>query len=163
MATVRNAGFAKRLEPSALIGRFVSFMATSVSSTRRPVLLIDDNHEDLFLIKRLLARAGVKGPIVTIDDGEEAKIFLRASLNAGAAELMPRCVFCDVKMPNVDGFELLKWMRVQKPLAKIVFCLLHGSDAPTDQEKALKLGADHCFAKFPSADVLGKVVDQAGG
>src|SRR5689334_20712827 len=98
-------------------------MATSVSSTRRPVLLIDDSHEDLFLLKRLLARADIKGPIVTIDDGQEAMVFLRASLNAGASDLTPRCVFCDVKMPKVNGFDLLKWMRQQKPLAKIPFYL----------------------------------------
>lgn len=137
-------------------------MSTS-SSTRRPVLLIDDNHEDLFLIKRLLARAGVKGPIVTIDDGEEAEVFLRASLTAGAADLMPRCVFCDVKMPKLNGFELLKWMRQQKPLAKTTFCLLGGNDAPADEERAFKLGADHCLTKFPSADILKKIVDPADG
>lgn len=104
----------------------------------------------------------MKGPIVTIDDGEEAKIFLRASVNAGAADLMPRCIFCDLNMPKVTGIELLKWMSEQKALAKIPFCLLDGGNTRRNEERAFKLGADHFFTKFPTTDVLKKIVEQDG-
>jgi CheY-like chemotaxis protein len=129
--------------------------------TLRPVLLIDDSHEDLFLTKRLLTRAAIKHPIVTVDDGEEAIVFLRASTLAGAADLLPCCIFCDVKMPKLDGFAILQWARAQKLLMKTPFVMLTGGDMPEDREKALALGADHFVIKFPPPEVLKRIVDRA--
>jgi CheY-like chemotaxis protein len=126
-----------------------------------PVLLIDDSHEDLFLTKRLLSRAGIKRPIVTIDDGEEAIVFLRASTMAGASGILPCCIFCDVKMPKVNGFAVLQWARKQDALRKTPFAMLSGGNMPEDREKAFALGADHFLMKFPKPDVLKQIVDIA--
>ncbi len=127
----------------------------------RPVLLIDDSHEDLFLAKRLLARAGVTHPIVTIDGGEEAIVFLHAATLPGAAELVPMLIFCDVKMPAQDGFDVLKWVRSQSALKTIPMYILSGGDLESDRTKALELGATGYFAKFPSAEVFKRIVDEA--
>jgi two-component system, response regulator len=129
--------------------------------TLRPVLLVDDSHEDLFLTKRLLARAGIKHPIVTVDGGEEAIVFLRASTLTGASDLLPCCIFCDVKMPKVNGFVVLKWARTQKLLMKTPFTMLTGGDMPEDREKAVALGADNFLVKFPTPDVFKSIVDKA--
>ena len=128
-----------------------------------PVLLIDDSHEDLFLTKRLLARAGIKNPIVTIDGGEEAIVFLRAATLAGAADLLPCCIFCDVKMPKLNGFSVLKWAREQEPLRQTPFAMLTGGDMPEDRQRADELGADHFLIKFPKPDTLKGIVEQACG
>jgi len=125
----------------------------------RPILLIDDNHEDLFLTKRLLARAGVKHPIMTIDDGEEAIALLRAASGPGSTGLLPCIVFCDIRMPKIDGFDVLKWARSQTALAKTIIVILTGGDVPEDRAKAKKLGADHFLVKFPTPDVLKKVIE----
>ena len=125
----------------------------------RPVLLIDDNREDLFLTKRLLARAGVKHPIVTMDDGEQAIVHLGASTLAGAPAILPCCIFCDVKMPKVNGFAVLKWAREQAGLRKTPFAILTGGDMPEDREKALALGADYFLVKFPKPEVLKRIID----
>lgn len=132
-------------------------------SHTRPVLLIDDSHEDLFLAKRLLARAGVTHPIVTIDGGEEAIVFLRATTLPGATELRPVLIFCDVKMPIRDGFEVLQWVRSQKMLERVPMYILSGGNLETDKEKALQLGATGYFAKFPSAETLKQIIDLADG
>src|SRR5437016_5385879 len=92
----------------------------------RPILLIDDSHEDLFLTKRLLARAGLKHPIVTIDDGEEGIAFLRAATMTEASGIVPCAIFCDIRMPKIDGFDVLKWVRSQKALAKVPIAMLTG-------------------------------------
>jgi two-component system response regulator len=125
-------------------------------------LLIDDNHEDLFLTKRLLARAGVKHPLITIDDGEEAIALLKAASVPGAAGLLPCLVFCDIRMPKIDGFDVLKWARSQPALARTIIVILTGGDVPEDRDKAKTLGADHFLVKFPTPDVLRKVIDGIG-
>lgn len=127
----------------------------------RPVLLIDDSHEDLFLAKRLLARAGVTHPIVTIDGGEEAIVFLHATTLPGAADLLPILIFCDVKMPARDGFDVLKWVRSQDRLKNVPMYILSGGNLESDKDKALKLGATGYFAKFPAAETFKQIVDQA--
>ena len=132
-------------------------------SSSRPVLLIDDSHEDLFLVKRLLSRAGVKQPIVTVDGGEEAIVFLHAAALPGAEDLLPCIIFCDVKMPKQNGFDVLEWVRSEKAFKDVPFAILSGGDVPADRERALELGANHFLVKFPTPDVLQRVVDEACG
>ena len=136
---------------------------SSPSSILHPVLLIDDNHEDLFLTKRLLARSGVKHPIMTVDDSERAMVLLEASTSSDASAISPCCIFCDVKMPKVNGFAVLKWMREQPRLRQTPFAILTGGDILEDREGAAALGANYFFVKFPEAAVLKQVVDAAFG
>lgn len=130
-------------------------------SSSRPVLLIDDSHEDLFLVKRLLARAGIKQPIVTVDGGEEAIVFLHAAALPGAEDLLPCIIFCDVKMPKQNGFDVLKWVRSQKAFKDVPFAILSGGDVPDDRQLAQDLGAEHFVVKFPAPEVLQRLVDHA--
>ncbi len=132
-------------------------------SSSRPVLLIDDSHEDLFLTKRLLARAGIKQPIVTVDGGEEAIVFLRAAALPGAEDLVPCAIFCDVKMPKQNGFDVLRWVRSQKALKGATFVMFTGGDVPEDRALASELGADHFLVKFPTPDALKKIIDDCCG
>ncbi len=132
-------------------------------SSARSVLLIDDSHEDLFLTKRLLVRAGIKQPIVTVDGGEEAMVFLRAAILPGADDLVTCVIFCDVKMPKLNGFDVLKWVRMQKPLQQVTFVVFSGGDVPEDRERAKQLGADHFLVKFPDPAVLKKIIDDCCG
>jgi CheY-like chemotaxis protein len=118
----------------------------------RPVLLIDDSHDDLFITKRLLARAGVKHPIVTVDGGAEAIVFLRASALQGAEDLLPCIIFCDVRMPIQNGFDVLTWARKHKQLKNVPFFMLSGGDTDGDRARAAELGATGYLIKFPPPD-----------
>lgn len=124
----------------------------------RPVLLIDDSHEDLFLAKRLLARAGVTHPIVTIDNGDEAIVYLRAAGLPQARELLPVVIFCDIKMNGRSGFDVLKWARTQAALREVPFYMLSGADLEVDRRRAEALGATGYLAKFPVPDALKRIV-----
>jgi CheY-like chemotaxis protein len=124
----------------------------------RPILLIDDSHEDLFLAKRLFARAGVTVPIITIDQGEEGLAFLRAMVANGPSPLLPRIVFCDVRMPGIGGFAILEWARDNGLLALTKFVMLTGGDTLQDRRRAAELGAHEFVVKFPAPDVLQKLI-----
>ena len=130
-------------------------------SHSRPILLIDDSHEDLFLCKRLLARAGVTHPIVTIDGGDEAIVFLRAAILPQSTELMPFVIFCDVKMPGQNGFDVLTWVRAQRPLDHVPVYILSGAGLDTDRARALELGATDYLVKFPTPDVFQRLIERA--
>lgn len=132
------------------------------SSAPRSILLIDDNHEDLFLFKRQLARAGVKHAIVTIDGGEEGIVYLRACLAPGASALRPSVVFCDVRMPQRTGFDVLEWVRSQKALRGIPFFILSGGDLAEDRARAEELQATAYLVKFPTAEEIKKLLIEVG-
>jgi CheY-like chemotaxis protein len=62
----------------------------------------------------------------------------------------PACiVFCDIKMPRLSGFEVLKWFRGQPKLSVIPFVVLSGSNEAVDREQASALGAGDYLVKFP--------------
>lgn len=125
-----------------------------------PILVADDDSNDLFLLRRRLDKAGVRHPIVTFANGEDIVAFLRAGIAGGSAGLMPCLVFLDIKMPRRDGFEVLGWLREQKWLKELPVVVLSGSDLPQDKQRARELGATDYIVKLPSAETLGQLVRQ---
>jgi CheY-like chemotaxis protein len=138
-----------------------SFFASMASTNPRPILLIDDSHEDLFLCKRLLSRSGVTHPIVTVDGGEEAIVFLRAAILPQSNDLLPFLIFCDVKMPGQNGFDVLGWIRGQRQLDSVPRYILSGAGLETDRARAIELGATDYLVKFPTPDVFQKIIAEA--
>jgi two-component system, response regulator len=126
-----------------------------------PVLLVDDSDDDLRLLKRYLAKAGVKNPIVTHSDAPAAIAFLAAA--AHGAEPMPCLVLTDLKMPGIDGFDFIKWIRRQKPLKGLKVAMISGSGVPRDASQAKAAGADAFFAKFPTPAELAQLAHEASG
>lgn len=114
-------------------------------------------------MKRLLRSAGVPDPIVSLDGGEEAMAYLRAALEPGAGLSLPCVVFCDIKMPVQNGFDLLTWIRRQEAFRTLPFVMLTGGDVPSDRKLARELGANHFLVKYPSAAVLKQVIDEVCG
>ena len=69
----------------------------------RPVFLVDDNPDDLFILRQRLLRGGVKNKIVSCDDGEDAMAELKRVMAAGTP--LPCVIFLDLRMPRCGGFE----------------------------------------------------------
>jgi CheY-like chemotaxis protein len=113
-----------------------------------PILIADDDPDDLFFTKRVLVKAGVKNPLVPLHDGEEVVKFLMTALTEmPKADPKPCLLFLDIKMPRRDGFEVLEWVRNQKALDALKIVILSGSDEPRDRERASDLGADDYLVK----------------
>lgn len=120
-----------------------------MSQAPAPILLIDDNLEDIVLTQELLRKAGIKHPVLTAPGGEEGIRFLR-----DCGELLPAFVLCDLRMPKVDGFDVLRWVRNQPRLADLYFAIHTGGDVPKDRARATMLGASKFLVKFPTRDEL---------
>ncbi len=123
-----------------------------------PIFAVDDSPDDLFFLKLLLTKAGVTNPVVTFDRVETIMAFLEAAAKAPLGGVLPRVVFTDLKMPRINGLELLRWIRQHEQLSRLYVVLLTGSGEPRDRVEAGQLAVDRYLVKFPSpaeiADVL---------
>ena len=67
---------------------------------------------------------------------------------------LPFIIFLDLKMPYLDGFDVLSWMRTQPALQSIVVVVLSGSDEPNDHRRAYALGARSYLVKPPRPEEI---------
>jgi CheY-like chemotaxis protein len=131
------------------------------TATRSHLVIVDDTDDDVFLLKRLLERAGVKNPVTALHSAQEAMEFLRRELGAGGGGNLPLLCFLDVKMPGQDGFDLLKWIRSCEGLEGMPVVMLSSSEEQADVHKAARLGAQCYFAKFPPRAALLEAIQHA--
>lgn len=113
-----------------------------------PVLLAEDNDDDLFLSKRVLAKAGI-GPVFHVADGKEAMDYLsgQGAFSDRVLHPLPEVMLLDLKMPFFSGHEVLEWVRAQPGLGGVKVYMLTSSGERTDRERAAKAGAQGYFVK----------------
>jgi CheY-like chemotaxis protein len=124
--------------------------------TDRAILLVEDNEDDVFLMKRALKDAGVRNPLYIAEDGQEAIDYLNgaAQFSDRASYPLPAIVFLDLKLPLKSGHDVLAWIRRQKSFESLVVVVLTSSDEPTDVNKSYRLGANSYLVKPPTAEQL---------
>lgn len=123
----------------------------------RPILITDDDSDDVFLLQHRLRKAGVPNPILTFRDGEELlNYFAQADLKA-----RPLLLLLDLKMPMVDGFDTLAALRVERNLRNLPVAVITSSIRALDRDRTMDAGATEFFEKFPSDTDLADVVARA--
>ena len=104
------------------------------------VLLVEDDEDHLFLIRRALR--DLDGATVAVDEaanGEQAMTCLeRARFDD---KVLPQLVLLDLKLPRLDGFEVLRRIRADSLLRTLPVVVLTSSEQDEDREQALRLGA----------------------
>ena len=113
------------------------------------VLLADDNEDDVLALRHALRRAGIDVPLQVVEDGEEAIAYLRGvGRFSNRAEFpLPDLFLLDLRMPKLDGFEVLEWLRQQPSLAPLRTIVLTASDDSFDVDRAYALGANSFLTK----------------
>src|SRR5207302_8723226 len=93
------------------------------------VLIVEDDSNDVFLLQRAFAAAGFPCSLEIARDGHEAREHLQklASSTDPTAAPPPCLLILDLKMPRLDGFEFLEWLRQQPNLRRIVTIVLSTS------------------------------------
>lgn len=153
------------MEPPWKSSRFTPSPTGMLSEQKLPVvLLVEDSEDDAFLFNWRFEQSGCECEVQHVSDGAAAVEFLR---NAAAAGSLPCLVFLDLKMPVLNGFEVLSWLREQPFSSELRTVVLSGSDQQNDRERALQLGAFDYLVKPVSADnirgFLVNICPPAGG
>lgn len=107
----------------------------------RPILIIEDDADDLFLLQKAFEKSGLTKEIVVARDGEMAIDVL-----SNGAE-PPSLVVLDLKLPRKSGFEVLEWLGARGALAQIRVIVLSSSTVPSDVRRAYELGVMSYHAK----------------
>jgi CheY-like chemotaxis protein len=125
-----------------------------------PILIVDDNEDDVYALRRALRKAGITRSQQAVENGREALNYLSGkSRYADRNEFpLPFIIFVDLKMPLVDGFEVLAWIRSQPELGGIPVVTLTGSDEMKDHERARLLGAHTYLVKPPAPADLQRLI-----
>jgi CheY-like chemotaxis protein len=113
------------------------------------VLVVDDNEDDAFFLKRGFLRAGVTVPLQFVQSGEEAMSYLegREKFADRTKYPAPKLMLLDIKMPGTDGFDVLEWVREQPRLGLLPVIMLSSSDRQEDVNRAYELGANSYMMK----------------
>jgi CheY-like chemotaxis protein len=134
-----------------------------MTETLRPILLAEDNANDIELILTAFQDAGLANKIVVTRDGEAALDYLhRRGAHAERAAGAPALVLLDLKMPRVDGQEVLREMRDNPKLRTIPVVILTSSKEENDLLQTYKLGANAYVVKPVAFDDFISAVSKIG-
>ncbi len=120
-----------------------------------PILIIEDNEDDVVLLQRALAIAGLVNPVHVVTNGENALEYLVA--------VRPGLILLDLYLPRKDGFEVLSWIRAQPDLAAVTVVVITSSDDIRDANRAFALGANSFLIKPADFLRLAEFTQALGG
>lgn len=125
------------------------------------ILLVEDNEDDVFLMKRALRVAGIANPLQIVEDGQAAIDYLAGAGVYADRTLhpLPMIVFLDLKLPYKSGHDVLQWIRGQPHLEMLVVIVLTSSSEKVDLERAYKFGANSFVVKPPTTALLQNLVE----
>jgi two-component system, response regulator len=114
----------------------------------RNILLVEDSAADAEMTVDALGEAKLANPVVHVEDGVEAMDYLyRRGTFAGRANDHPVVVLLDIKMPRMDGLEVLKRMRSDENFRRIPVVILSSSREETDLVRSWDLGVNAYVVK----------------
>jgi two-component system response regulator len=128
------------------------------------ILLIEDNVDEAQLVIRSLKKNNLANRLLHIDDGEEALDFIFARVNYAdrKSKPLPSLILLDLKLPKVDGMEILKQIKSDPVTRAIPVVILSSSAVQHDVVRCYELGANSYVVKPVSFDALGEVLKGLG-
>jgi two-component system response regulator len=128
------------------------------------ILLVEDNPRDVELTRRALQKANVSNGIRVVEDGVEAlNFFFGEDGKSGCAdEECPVVVLLDLKLPKVDGLEVLRQMRANEKTKRIPVVVLTSSSEEKDIVASYDLGANSFVRKPVKFNDFAEAIRQLG-
>jgi CheY-like chemotaxis protein len=127
---------------------------------RKKVLIAEDDPGDVFLLQRAFSTAQVPASLHFVRDGQEAIDYLEGDSAFSDRETypLPDLMLLDLKMPRLNGFDVLSRLRQQPGLKRLLVTILTSSDEPQDINRAYDLGANSYLLKPHSSNELSELV-----
>lgn len=128
------------------------------------ILLVEDNPDDEALTLRALRSNNVPSDLVVARDGAEALDYLFAvgRYQGRDASLMPQVIFLDLKLPRIDGLEVLRRMRAHQRTRLLPVVILTSSNEEKDRGEGYSLGANSYVRKPVDFAQFNEAVRQLG-
>lgn len=113
------------------------------------ILVVEDYEPDSHLLELLFRRNHILNRVQVVPDGATAMdyIFARGAHSGRAAEPLPMVVIVDIRLPKVDGWEVLRQLRADPHTRNLPVIMMSGSLFERELEIAMQLGANACISK----------------
>jgi CheY-like chemotaxis protein len=111
--------------------------------SKQTVLLVEDETNDVFMMRRTLRKMNAPVSLQVTKDGVEAIEYLSGANEFAHRDLypLPSLILLDIKMPRKNGFDVLEWLKEDGTLLHIPVVMVTSSNMKSDVDKALELGA----------------------
>lgn len=128
------------------------------------ILLVEDNPRDLELTLRVLKKNNLANNVVTVRDGEEALdyLFARGRYASRDRGKTPRVIFLDLKLPKVDGIEVLRAIKADVQTRSIPVVMVTSSEEERDRIESYALGVNSYVVKPIEFDSFVNTISQLG-
>jgi len=115
----------------------------------KKILLVEDNPSDIGLTRRALEKSHVANDLVVVEDGQEALDYLFGASQAAGPQVteLPALILLDLKLPKVDGLEVLRRIRSDRNLYRLPVVVLTTSTEEPDIIQSYHLGANSYIRK----------------
>ncbi len=125
-------------------------------SGSEPILVVEDDENDVLLLQRAFRRAGIMNPLQIVRHGDDAVAYLEGSGEFADRTAHPFPVFMllDLKLPRRTGLEVLEWVKERTGLKRIPIVVLTSSKNDDDIDRAYELGANSYVVKPVSFETL---------
>ncbi len=126
------------------------------------ILLAEDDPNDVLLIQRAFQKAGMRQLLRVVRDGQQAIEYLSGQGNYANRERfpLPFMLLLDLKMPGIDGFEVLRWVRAHAESKRLLVVVLTSSNLQSDVDRAYDLGANSYLVKPVAFDEMVNLVQR---
>ena len=130
----------------------------------KQILLVEDNPDDVTLTLRALKKSRLLNEVVVAQDGVEALDYLLGKGNFEGRDIsvLPQVVLLDLKMPRMDGLEVLQRIRENERTRFLPVVILTTSSEDRDRIESYKLGANSCVRKPVDFNQFAESVQQLG-
>ena len=120
------------------------------------ILIVDDDENDIFFVKRAFTEINIHCAFQVLKNGQEVVDYLSGHGPYANREQhpLPMMILMDLKMPIMDGFQVLAWLRGRAGIKVIPTIVFSSSDLPTDITRAYELGANSFMTKSVTYDGL---------
>ncbi len=134
------------------------------NSQQVEILLVEDNMDDAEMTIRALRKKNLSNRLTHLTDGEEALDFLfgRGKFKERDINLKPKLILLDLKMPKIDGMEVLEKVKSNSETKKIPVVVLTSSKEDPDLRKCYELGANSYIVKPVEFESFVNAVSELG-